>query len=589
MHWLVVLIGCGSAISTEESVPTPDSASESIPPPSTTESVAQTDRGETTDTGETAETTDTGETAETTDTGVRDTGDTSALSDSATSPVREVRFGPTVGCTDPSRRHLYGAYYRTDLDSPLVEPAALAGSAVVVADLRGDERPEIVLGALAGVVVLERVAADWRDVTDEIFPGATLGDVWTGSAADYDGDGDLDLFLGTTGPHHLLRNDDGVFVDVAPEVGLARTTWHTASSSWADLDRDGDLDLVVGNYAPGPEAGPVGSRVTDPSELYLYEDGAFVDVSDWIPETVHDAYVFMTGWYDVNDDGWPDLITSHDFGLPRNDGHWLLNREGAGLEGEPFLHYVHGMGLAVADIDDDGGLDIAISSASTIVFRTAHPDPTSELGWHWSIDEALARGVDINLPTRGQRFGWGIELADVDNDGDEDLPVVFGWWSEYPDAYPEQHDGIWIQQADGMFVDEADAWGVDDGGQGRGLIVADVTGDGWLDLVKRQLNRPSVLHTARCGAAHWAIVRLAAPATRNVHAVGARLVLTSTHTHTTRWISAGSSSMFSGGPPEAHFGLGEDETYDLEVFWPDGTRTSYTGLGSNRVATITHL
>ena len=476
-----------------------------------------------------------------------------------------------------------------EVPTDMNETYRLTGSAVVVADFFDDKRASLLFAGWERVQVFRPVGSRWVEVSDEVFAGLDTSDTITGSAADYDGDGDLDLVLVGDHRHKLLRNEGDHFVDVSAEMGLDQTDWVSTSASWADLDLDGDLDLMIGNYANyGLDSGTAEERTIHPSELYLQGPDGFTEVSHWLPDEVHEGFVFMSAFLDLNDDAYPELFTIHDYGTVASGSRLLLNEAGEGFtidEPSGFHPRFNGMGFAIGDLNDDGAPELAQSSLNAISLRYAAPLETTLTGWSWPYEYATAKGLEPNLddtlgPT--QVFGWGTDLVDVDNDGDLDLPMLFGPYFDNVEA-TEQPDGLWLQDMD-RFTDVAAEWGVADPGPGRGLVVADINGDGWLDLVKRQLGLyPSLVHLARCGSEHWIGVRLAQPETQNRFAIGAVVDVWVGEKRHRRWITSGSTSQFSSGPPEAHFGLGDEARVDrVEIRWPDGTLSAVEDLETNR-------
>jgi hypothetical protein len=169
--------------------------------------------------------------------------------------------------------------------------------------------------------------------------------------------------------------------------------------------------------------------------------------------------------------------------------------------------------------------------------------------------------------------------------------MVFGFWSTYPGPRDPviQVDGVWIQGEAGLFENLAGEpqWSMNDGGVSRGLLLADVNADGFLDVLKRELDTAAIRYVSRCDDSAWLKVELRQEGA-NRNAVGARVTAISPDGfEQTRWIHGGSSSMYSAGPPVAHFGMGTDEVAALRVVWPDGTESEVCEVGTKRTVTIT--
>jgi len=194
------------------------------------------------------------------------------------------------------------------------------------------------------------------------------------------------------------------------------------------------------------------------------------------------------------------------------------------------------------------------------------------------------------VPEIGLRdLSWGIEVADMDNDGLEDVVVAFGWLQddhlglENPELQP---DALYLQRDDGTFAQVAETWGLAETGPSRGLALADLNQDGWLDVVKRDLWEDASFTASRCGEAHWLRLRLEQPGA-NSRAVGATARVEAGDRAWTRWIHAGGTSYASAGPLEAHFGLGEHAEVDrIVVTWPDGAVSEVLDVTVDRVGTV---
>ena len=478
--------------------------------------------------------------------------------------------GPIL-CEDPSRR----AEARWDRYTFPVPPNSsmwLWGGGALTMDLDQDGRQDILAPTETGLKRYLQTPAGTFVETQDWLGGNTLG---TGaSAADYDGDGDLDVYITRYAQHNTLLENrgDGLFVDVTEGAGLSGGRYRSMSSAWGDLDRDGDLDLFVGNYGWFDESGGTETESfgpAEPSVLYINQgDGTFRDARDWLPDGVHLGYTYAAGWYDMDADGWLDLYIVNDFGVVQpnmllwNEGGTLVADNGASGLDLPMT----GMGLAVADINADGVQDVLVPEWNNNRLLLS----SDALGM-W-VDYAMERGL-TNERDRGQRVGWGSSFADIDNDADLDALVAYGavrYVNERWENPERQPDGLYLQQPDGSFVDEGEAWGADDGGVGRGFVVEDINGDGWLDVFKRDLRGPDTLLVARCGSEAWLQIALRTSGA-NTHGVGAVVRVEGGGRDQERHVVAGGMNYGSSAEPRVHFGLGDLEVVDrVRIVWPDG-------------------
>ncbi len=524
-----------------------------------------------------------GSAADSTDTGLRGTIDV------------EVEASEPVVCADSSLRELQPleeVLVDTWMDQAVIgdgSPPTTKGprpaTGVAVADLDGDGALDIFLPNNGGPdqLYLGDGAGNFVDETADRWPGNPRDKVTSASAVDVDGDADIDLYLTVArAQDQLFLNDGSGSFDAGQAVSAL--TINSVNSTWADVDRDGDLDAYIsGHLGSEPMDPPVEGLPLSAADLNQFlvnnGDGTFSDATEALPEAAHVGYATLSGFHDVDADGWPELYVVNDYGLfqpnvlLKNDGGSFTDvsaETGAGIS-------VLGMGLGMADINDDDRLDMLVSSWGELVMLESLADET----WYQS---QRSRGL---VPSGDSVVAWGVELVDMDNDGDQDAVVAYGSnmlidpateGLSNPDLQPDQ---LFVQQPDGSFSDEAPAWGVDDDGIGRGFVVADLDGDGWLDLVKRDLSGHTQLYLANCGDEAWLEVTLSQPGP-NPFAVGARVYVEAEGLTWRDDLNISGTSMGSSPPPVAHFGLGALDEVTLRIVWPDGELSETRGVGTRR-------
>ncbi len=424
--------------------------------------------------------------------------------------------------------------------------------------------------------------------------------------ADYDADGNADLYATRWGPDVLLRNaGDGTFADHTERAGLGSDAWGIGAS-FADFDLDGDLDLYVANYIEfslgGPPfydrwcthngvraaCGPVGAQA-QADLLYRNEgDGRFSEVSHSMGLAGRSYYGMGVAWTDYDDDGDPDIYVAND-GHPnslfRNDGQRfvdvaLVQSVAYSGDGRPQA----GMGVAVGDYDRDGRFDLFVTNFSQD-YNTLYRNS----GQGYFVDvSGRANLAGSSRP----HMGWGTFFFDANCDGYEDLFVANGHlMPEIEQAgiamHYRQQNLLYQNAGNGKFVDVSHS-------AGPGLRLAEVSraaaygdydNDGDLDILVANLDaRPSLLRNDSTPLGHWLSLRLRAEGP-NRQSIGARIYVQTDGAVQMREVRTGTSFQ-SQNDLRQHFGLGHHERADIRVRWPDGSEQRFASVGANRFYTI---
>jgi len=452
-----------------------------------------------------------------------------------------------------------------------------------------DNRGRRLRGKLTDSLYRNNGDGTFKDVTKEAGVGSKGYGVGC-SAADFDNDGDLDLYVLNYGPNVLYRNNgDGTFTDVSQASGLANPKW-SLSAPWFDYDGDGDLDVYVANYleydsgkfrsyyAAAGYPGPLSYR-GQPDALYRNNgDGTFTDVTKEAGIFQPNGRAMSATVADLNNDGFLDLYIPNDAMENyyfKNTGRGTFESEGLtmGLAFGEGGQGVSSMGPAIGDVDNDGWLDIYIPDMGYGCLLMNRKDYFED------------RTAQTNLAVVcGQYTGWGGVLLDYDCDGYLDVFVANG------NAHHEytEEDVLMRNDGTGNFVDVADKSGayLREKYVGRGATYGDYDNDGDLDLLVINLNdTPRLLRNDGGNSNNWLIIEARLPGGKT-DAVGARVTITVgslTQLHDLIPVRG----YLSQADPRCHFGLGNATKADtVEIRWPDKQTTKLTNVKANQILTV---
>ena len=454
-----------------------------------------------------------------------------------------------------------------------------------VADFNGDGWPDILVPR--GGVSTDRLFINQGKgtfVNEAAARGVAAVHAGNGvSCADFDGDGDVDIFLtsfgtatdnlGQVGRHRLYRNDGGAFTDVAVALGVAATSpvvSTAAGAAWGDLELDGDLDLAVCGYS----ASANGNRV------FRNDGGAFTDITG-AGFAVQGTWGFQPLWVDTTADGFPELLIAADFQTSRalrnqRNGTLALATEEFGMGVDR-----NGMGICVGDFDRNGAVDTYVTSIFSDVPPPAGFNGNTlylNQGTGVCVQDAEARGcVDGG-------WGWGAVAVDLDLDGWEDIVEVNG-----------RNGGEWIGEAEyayrnegGVFTRLGAQTGLALAADARCVATLDFDRDGDLDLLVLVNSGPLKLYrndTPRAGR-RWLVLELGGGAGTRCAPHGLGAVVTceveGSAEIVRRWVHSGSGFQ-SSSEPVVHLGVDasagdKGARARLTVAWPSGQTTVYPDI-----------
>lgn len=547
--------------------------------------------------------------------------------------------------------------------------SVFATGSVTVADFNGDSRPDLFFcgGPVPNALYLQ-TGTDGKLHFTKITCGVESPDRWSSgaSAVDIDSDGDLDLYVcHYDEPNRLFINqgmeDDGKlsFTEEAENFGL-NISDASLTPAFADFDRDGDLDLFLLTnqfilekgrppYMPARlvngeiviekewqryfvgSVSPDGSHKLDlsgsPDRLYRNDgkDG-FADVtkSSGIEGR---TFGLSTAWIDFDHDGWLDIYVASDFETP--DRIWRNNQDGTFREVSsqvvPYCSW-SSMGLGVSDFDNNGLLDLLVADMG----GSTHFKSKIGMG---VLDDARRHLLTFGIPQQTMRnclfldtgmgrfreaayltglaktdWTWSCKAGDFDNDGRVDVfftngiarnfansDLVYGpvesmgvsEWDYYKHLPPYKETNRAFQnQGDLKFKNRSSDWGLDHLGMSYGAATADLDLDGDLDLITCNLDEPVQVLRNIQKENHGLLIELSGPK-ENPRGIGAQVRLTLNDKGTQTRAIQPAAGCLSFDSTRIHFGLGKKKSAKLvTITWPDGSEQIVHNLESGKLHLI---
>ena len=533
-------------------------------------------------------------------------------------------YGPGVAWGDYDQDGDLDVFLTARFDHLGQETAELLGYQQISEIPEGHSDQDALLATSTGRSHLMNNQGDgtFVDVSDEAGVGSsnvtTLGATWV----DFDGDGDVDLYLSNYGRADLINpygsgennqmfvNNNGTFQDVTTETRLGNPG-HSSGSVWADYDNDGDMDCYSLNFGmvdeytgqarresnilyrnDGDSNGdgvPEFSDQTAEADVYGQSDSPSADFETLIGPSLQitttapvnpstqvslppgisnspegSGMSWAAVWVDADGDGWQDLFVASDFGM---SPLYHNNRDGTfELMTIPMSMDIQGtgMGAHAADIDLDGDLDLCQSNFGPNYLWVNQGDSFSE-----DADEA---GINTNI-----LVNWDCHFFDYDLDGDMDLWFGVGRINQYiSNQYNSLYRNDGDVDGDGYldFTDVATELGIAGSNKTMGAALGDYDNDGDLDILMAHSDRTVMLwrNTAvEDGSGGWLKVRLHGVENgSNSHGIGC-LVKVYLEDETILMQQAYVGDGFLGSSdPAIFFGLGEQSIDRIEVTWSTG-------------------
>lgn len=432
------------------------------------------------------------------------------------------------------------------------------------------------------------------------------------AVGDYDNDGFVDVYVTCFGDNILYRNKgDGTFTDATSKAGVAMGGQpFKASACWVDFDNDGFLDLFATRYfqwnfsensddycgdkKPGYRTYCT-PDVFKPLPNVLFKnngDGAFTDISERAGLNKSLGKGMGVAIADYDNDGRMDIFVAND-----KTPNFLLHNDGGGVFKEVALRagvfanengvMVSGMGCDFKDYNNDGLPDIFYTVLVKESFTLF-----SNLGGGVFQDSTFPSNLGtISAP----HSGWSAKFLDLDNDGWKDIIVAGSHVIDNIELYDtsahyKEPCFFYRNLGNGKFEDLSRTMGADFqiAGAFRGLAAGDLDNDGSLEIVASRLNDTPVIFKRKGGpVGHWLLLQLRGTRS-NRDAIGAKLKLTlgsgrSLYEHVTT-----ANGIYSASDRRVHFGLGQETRIAaLEITWPSGKVQRLEGLKADQVLMVT--
>jgi enediyne biosynthesis protein E4 len=448
----------------------------------------------------------------------------------------------------------------------------------------------------------QKVNGTFEDVTERAgLQGSGYG--MGVAVGDYDNDGYEDLYVTAYGGNKLYHNNgDGTFTDVTEKAGVGGSGWST-SAAWVDLDGDGLLDLVVlryvqwdfddlwcGEHKEGYRAycHPDFFKPVAPLVYHNEGNGHFSEVSEKIG-IAKPGKGLGIALADCDRDGRIDIFVAND-SMPEllyhNKGGGTFEEvgliSGVAVDGEG--HSYAGMGVDFSDYNNDGLPDLIVTDLANQMYAVYRNNGDGTFSY-----ESYPSGIGRMTMTHS---GWGVRFLDYDNDGWKDLLVAQGHDLDtieltFPNLRYREPMLLAHNTGHGFTDVSAEAGSVfREAWVGRGMAIGDIDNDGRLDAAVTTNNGPLyILRNETVTTNHWLILNLVGHKS-NRDAIGAEVRIVDGKNVQLATVAT-ASSYLSSGDKRVHFGLGKESVAQtIEIRWPSGIQQSLKNVRGDQILRV---
>lgn len=431
-----------------------------------------------------------------------------------------------------------------------------------------------------------------------------IQDVGGFGVGDFDNDGDQDIFVAPRMGYRyyfFINDGAGLFSEEAETRGAAVETTLQPHRGYSvgivDYDLDGYLDIYVSEW------GVISNEDDAKHSVLLRNRGAgqaahFENVTEQAgltqPVSRNMHFAFSSGWGDFDGDGWPDLALISDFGTSQmywnnGDGTFLKATDASNMGVDE-----NGMGVAIVDYDQDGELDIFVSSIYDQYSKNRDGSHTgNKLYKNLGDREFSETASEAGVSRTG--WGWGSSFFEYDNDGDSDLIVTNGsivsegldpTANPYVDAADDPTTFL-LNQSDGRFINRTVAAGLADRELGKSIVVFDYEKDGDEDLFITNSGGHPILYRNDASGNGNNYIRLSFEGTISNRDGYGCIVKVFTKNRVQTQLYNPSNAYIGQREPYLHFGLGTESSVDaIEVTWPSGFEQTIENVAVNQVLEV---